>query len=333
VAGVNGPYGNRWVTNLPAGAVNYPWRGADYWHVGYGWYQPSWVGDTMYYGWAYPPIGFYYASLPDDSETVVINNNTYYESDGVYYQESEQNGQKGYVVAEAPAAPAGSADNDKENPYKLLKNMCIYLANLDRFSAVAQTTQDELRESGDKVQVSTRRTLQVSRPDKIAVEAKGDNGERRAVYDGTTVSLLDRTKKVYTVVEVRNTIDAALDALADQYGIIVPLEDFLYKDLYDRMISRAPSGQYLGVTQLGRYKCHHLAFATDSSNWELWIEDGDKPVPRKLTIDYGQGADRSRYSAEVVEWTGWPSFSAETFDFKVPDDVKRFEFTPIQENG
>lgn len=325
IAAGQGPYGNRFVTNLPAGAVNYPWRGRDYWHSGYGWWQPSWVGDSVYYGWAYPPIGFYYSSLPNDAETIVIDNSTYYESDGVYYQEGEQEGKKGYVVAEAPASADSPADDDGENPYKILKNMCIYLTNLESFSAEARTTQDRVRESGEKIQVSTQRKICVSRPDKVAVDAKDDNGTRRAVYDGKTLSLLDRTKNVYAVVEVPNTIDAMLDKLAQEYNIILPLSDLLYKDLYSRVVANSPSGQYLGLHQAGKYKCHHLAFLMGTSTWEIWIDAGNQPIPRKLSIDYGEGADRSTYTGEFVEWNARASFSPETFAFELPNGVKRFE--------
>ena len=48
-------------------------------------------------------------------------------------------------------------------------------------------------------------------------------------------------------------------------------------------------------------------------------------MPRKITIDYGQDAARSRYSADVFAWTGSPTFTAETFEFKLPSVVKRIE--------
>jgi hypothetical protein len=332
VAAARGPYGNRYVTTLPGGALHYPWHGYDYWHVGFNWWTPCWVGDSAYYGWAYPPIGFYYSSLPANYSTTVINNTTYYESEGVYYQEGEQDGKKGYVVAEAPVNPeesaGGGAEAAGEDPFKILKGMCDYVAGLDKFSLVAQTTNDEVRESGEKVQVSARRIIYVDRPDKLAVDVTGDNGARRVVYDGTTVSMLDRTKNVYTVIKVPNTIDATLDALADNYGIIVPLEDLLYKDLYERVLTRVSEGQYLGLHMVDSLKCHHLAFSAGTSNWEVWIEAGEKPVLRRITIDYGQDAARLRYAADIAGWNPSPAFTWATFDFRLPAGVKRFEIAP-----
>jgi hypothetical protein len=330
IVGAQGPYGNRVLTNLPTGAVHYPWQGRDYWHEGFGWWRPSWVGDGVCYNWAYPPIGFYYPTLPGEYSTVVIDNSTYYEAEGVYYQEGEQDGQKGYVVAEAPEAPEGSADDEPEgeNPFKIFKSMCDYLAGLETFSAVAQTTTDEMGLSGEKVQVSARRILYVSRPNKVAVDVTGDRGARRVVYDGKTVSMLDRTENIYTVVQVPDTIDAALDTLAQNYGIVVPLEDLMYKDLYDKAVARASAGQYLGLHTVDGLKCHHLAFSTDTTNWEVWIDAGDKPAPRKIAIDYEQNTARSRYSADIVGWVGSPEISAEKFKFELPDGVKRVEITP-----
>jgi hypothetical protein len=325
---VRGAYGGGYVTNLPSGAWHNSWHGNDYWCFGFSWYTPCWVGDSMYYGWAYPPVGYYYPTLPPSSSTVVINNNTYYEADGVYYQEGEKEGKKGYVVAEAPPGTESSKPQG-ENPFKILKTMCDYTAGLQTLSVVANTTSDEIGASGEKVQISGRRVLNVSRPDKIAVDVAGDNGERRVVYNGKTVSLLDRKQNAYSAIQVPNTIDAALDVLATNYGVSLPLEDLLYKDLYKRLEDRTSAGQYLGLHEVNGLKCHHLAFLTQTVSWEIWVEAGDKPIPRKITIDYGQDSARSRYSADIFAWTGSPTFTPATFDFKLPSIVKKIEIAPI----
>lgn len=330
VAGVRGPYGGRYLTTLPGGAVHYPWHDHDYWHVDFDWFEPIWDDDDVYYGWVYPPVGYYYPSLPPDHETIVIENNTYYESNGVYYEEGEKEGQEGYVVAEIPESlkEEAAAEAEGKNPFDILEGACRYLAGLTQFSAVARTTNDKVGEQGEKVQISGRRAIAVSRPDKMAIDVTGDNGERRFVYDGATISLLHRTKGLYSEVKVSGTIDAALDLLASDYGIVVPLEDLAYSDLYDRLLLKASEGQYLGLHAVGDTQCHHVAFRAGDSSWEFWIEPDESPVLRKITIDYGRGGERLRYSAEISEWNASPSFSAETFEFKLPEGVKRFVLTP-----
>lgn len=257
---------------------------------------------------------------------MVINNTTYYESDNVYYQEGEQDGQKGYKVVESPVAANSATESPQaEDPYARLKSMCDYVAGLDKLSLSADTTSDQLSDTGDRIQVSGHRTVNVSRPTSIALKVKDDLGERRGVYDGKTVTILDTTKNYYSEVKVPDTIDGALDTLASDYGIYVPLGDLLYKDLYNRLMTRITSGQYLGLHLVGDIKCHHLAFATDTSSWEFWIDSGDKPVPRKISIDYTLRGERARYSAEIPEWSSSPDFTDATFQLKLPDDIRRME--------
>jgi hypothetical protein len=342
VAGARGPYANRVVTNLPAGAARYSWHGNDYWHAGYGWYRPYWAGDSMYYGWVYPPTGYYYTTLPDGYNTVAVGGSTYYESDGVYYQPGEQDGQQGYVVAEPPvtqevaAADEGSQGGETgegQNAFVLLKGMCDYVAGLDKFSLVANTTTDNVTADGDKVQLAARRTMQVDRPNKFAVDVNGDNGAKRFVYDGKSITMFDGAANAYSTVPMPDTIDAALDTLARDYGAAVPLEDLMYKDLFARLESIATTGQYLGLTDLDGVKCHHLAFSASNADCEIWIDAGDKPLLRKMTIDYKQNAPRTRYSAAIVQWNASPTFTPETFTFTPPGDAKQMQIAPRPNAG
>jgi len=331
VAGVRGPYGSAVVTNLPSAAIHYPYGGHDYWHVSFGWYGQYWHGDDVYYGWVYPPIGFYYLSLPPDHTTVVINNTTYYSSDDVYYQEGEQDGKKGYVVVKAPE---GAKADEGQNPFTILKSMCDYIAGLEKFTTIVSTTTDEVLESGEKVQASSRRTLYVNRPDKVAVDASGDGGEKRSIYDGKTVSMFDCTKNVYAVVQVPPTIDATLDTLAQNYGIVMPLGDLLYKDAYARLAARVATGQYVGLHKVGSYDCHHLAFSGDTVDWEVWIDAGKKPILRKVTIDYKGVTAKPRFSALIVAWMESPtSLRDDTFEFKPSAGAKQIEMLPVRAAG
>lgn len=337
-AGARGPYGGRYVTNLPAGAIHGNWHGNDYWHVGFSWYSPCWVGDSVYYGWAYPPIGFYYSSLPESHTTTVVNNTTYYESEGVYYVEGEQNGQKGYVIAEQPpgvqsaaTAPSDATMAEARNPFEVLKTACDYLASMQKYSVTANTTVDGVGDDGATVQLSIRRTISVQRPDKIAVDVTGDNGNKRFVYDGKTASLFDATKNQYVSASVPNTIETALETLAQKYNVILPLQDILYKDLYDRVTPRIQAGQYLGLDTVNNVSCHHVAFTSDAADWELWIDAGDKPLPLKTSVAYREGSGRSRYSADLAGWDSSPAFTAQTFEFKPPATAMGIEISKVSE--
>jgi hypothetical protein len=38
------------------------------------------------------------------------------------------------------------------------------------------------------------------------------------------------------------------------------------------------SGTYVGLHNVGKVKCHHLAFRQRMLDWQIWIEAGDQPL-------------------------------------------------------
>lgn len=331
MAGVRGRYGHGVITNLPVGAIHYPWNGGNYWNVGFGWWAACWVGDNVCYEWAYPPVGYYYPSLPAEYETTVINNTTYYESDGVYYVEGAKEGQPGYTVAEAPVTPETTQPEggvEGVNPFDILKGMCDHLAGLERFRVVAKTVVDQVGEDGSTAQLSLKRATCLQRPDRIAVDVTGDVGVKRFVYDGKNASLYDAAKSTAISAEMPGTIEAALDTLATEHKVVLPLADLMYKDLYDRAMARITAGQYLGLPTVNGGRCHHLGFTTDNAEWELWIDVASK-LPRRASVSYLEGSVRVRQSADLAEWNEAPTFNNLTFEFKPPASAMGIEISKV----
>ena len=280
----------------------------------------------------YPPLGYYYSTLPTGYTTVVISNRTYYLSGDTYYVDSDD--RDGYVVADAPeddTAPevidAGASTPD---PFDVLQKMSDYLGGSKQFIVTASDTYDQLQDSGQKVKVTSQRTIYVSRPDKVAVEYRGNGDDRRVVYDGKTISMLDRTKNVHGSVKVPGSIDGMLDVMAGDYGVSVPLGDMLYSNINDFVLPGTRTGQYIGLHSVGDFKCHHLAFTKDAVDWEIWIEAGDKPLPRKIVITYKQSGNL-RYSALITKWDMASEIPSEAFELNLPPDSQEIEITPIKD--
>jgi hypothetical protein len=40
--------------------------------------------------------------------------------------------------------------------------------------------------------------------------------------------------------------------------------------------------KYIGRGIIDRRECEHLAFRNHDTDWQLWVEVGEKPIPRKL---------------------------------------------------
>ena len=75
------------------------------------------------------------------------------------------------------------------------------------------------------------------------------------------MTVLDKAHNVYGHIEVPETIDAALDAILQDYGIVQPLADLLYSDVYAVLSEGITYGRYLGIHRAAGVPCHHLVFA------------------------------------------------------------------------
>jgi len=152
--------------------------GSNYYNYGHSWYEPYWHGGHFSYYPIYPPAGYYYNTLPPKYVTVVINKNTYYESDGTYYKKGEKDGKEGYVVTEAPkeeTGPVATSTTEAPDPFAILNASCEFMAGSRQFKFTTQEDVDEVMATGQKIQMSGNRVVAIQRPNRIAVKFEGTN--------------------------------------------------------------------------------------------------------------------------------------------------------------
>jgi hypothetical protein len=208
---------------------------------------------------------------------------------------------------------------------QLLREMSDFLAQAPEFGYEAAEEYDEVPDSGPRYQVGNVRHVVVRRPNRAVSDASGDAFNSRVWYDGKSLAVLDEAHNAYTLLDVPDTLDAAVDHVADEYGIVVPLSDLLYSSFYAAVIDNVVEGVYLGVHTVGDVSTHHLAFAGHLVDWQVWIDVGEKPLPRKLTITYRAEPGEPRFSATFTHWNLAPDVSEELFTFAPPAGAQRME--------
>ena len=67
----------------------------------------------------------------------------------------------------------------------------------------------------------------------------------------------------------------------------------------------------------GQAQCDQYAFQQADLDWQIWIEKGDKPVPRKVVITTLYTDVQPRFSANL-DWTINPALDDATFVFTPP---------------
>ena len=199
---------------------------------------------------------------------------------------------------------------------KVLKHMGDYLAQAPFFSVNAEIWQDIQLGSGQQIQAGRTIDLQVRRPDRFHAEVHSTRRNRGLFYDGKSITLFNRVQNFYGSIPAPFSLDQALDTASDRFGIAMPLEDLVVSDPYQSAMQKIVSGRDLGpVTVLGT-PCEHLAFSLGTVDWQIWIEDGASPVPRKIVITYKDEEGTPEYTAIFSNWD---------FQTKLPDFLFTFE--------
>jgi hypothetical protein len=231
------------------------------------------------------------------------------------------------AAQEPPPAPPASAParSVEARADEELKKMGAFLASLPRFALEAEETFDELPDGQLRRQLTNVRRVAVERPNHAAADATGDTLNRASWYDGRTVTVLDKEHNVYATIDAPATIDATLDKLADDYGIEQPLTDFIFADPYAVLMAGVTYGRYLGLHLAAGVPCHHLAFAQETIEWQIWIDAGDKPLPRKLVISYVDEPGEPQYSAVIRRWNLDSKAPEGLFTFEAPEGAQKID--------
>jgi hypothetical protein len=232
-------------------------------------------------------------------------------------------------------APAWSAEAPKKakapdiepKAVEVLKQMCDYLKNLQQFSVQAEVTEDVLLTSGQRIQYARSVEASVRRPDRFRAESVGDTDNRLLVYDGKTITLLDRSKNVYTTIAAPPTLDAALEYAIQAFNLRAPLTDLISTKSYEYLTEGALSGFYVGLSKVQGVPCHHLAFRQKDIDWQIWIENSPNPLPRKFLIT-DKKAQGLQFTAVFTQWNTSPQFAEGLFTFVAPDKAEKIDILP-----
>jgi len=233
--------------------------------------------------------------------------------------------------AKAPTSQPDTHEAKGPQPEKVLRETCDFLKSLKKFSFKAEVTDDQVYRGGKKLQFSFDLEAFVQRPDKLRINAEGDMENKQFFYDGSTITLYDTSRNVYASIGVPATIDGALDKAHKEFGLRVALADLAASEACDLMAKGVASGLYVGLHQVRGVKCHHLAFDRPDVHWQIWIDAGDKPLPRKIVITQKKLQDSPQWTASISDWNFSPQFDDALFVFTPPKGASKIKFVPIQQ--
>ena len=212
---------------------------------------------------------------------------------------------------------------------KLLRRMSDYLAGRQQFSLTAESTVEVVLTSGQKIQFDSPATLVVSRPNKLHAHRKGDITNQEFFYDGKTLTLYNPKENLYATTAAPPTLDEAFDFAREKLDVIAPGTDLLYKNAADKMLKASSSGFVVRPSVVAGTKSTHLAFRAADVDWQVWIQDGDKPLPLKFILTSKQVKGEPEFTVVIRSWDLAPKITDKEFVFTPPKGAKKIEFLAL----
>ena len=225
-----------------------------------------------------------------------------------------------YPKPPSTSTPAGTVE---PAALQALQKMSAFLSGLNSFQLVSQASLDVVTYQGQRIELDGVTTYKVKRPDGFVIQVDSDVKSRTFVYDGKQFTVYAPKLGYYATAPAPATIRLTLDLIRQKFGITLPLEDlFRWNDPASRA-GREPvtSGFDVGPANIDGVETEQYAFREGDIDWQVWIQQGEQPLPRKVVIVDRTDPANPGYSARL-SWTLNPPLTADDFVFKPDKDAK-----------
>lgn len=238
-------------------------------------------------------------------------------------------------AAEAAAAPTPVVDPEA---VAIAQRAGDFLRDHERFAFTAETAYEAVQEDGSTLEFGATRRYLVRRPDRVRVEVEPRSGPSRLiVFDGDQLSFAEPQAKVYAQLNLKQhrRIDEAVVMLREVFDMPLPLAELLQSDPRAELVGSLTGAYRVGTAKLAGVACDHLAFRNDDADLQLWIEQGAKPLLRRVVITYRDEPGAPSFAADLGDWKLDAKSSEKDFRYVPPKDVERIRFSapPKPESG
>jgi hypothetical protein len=215
----------------------------------------------------------------------------------------------------------------------VVRRMADYLRSLRGFTVTTESMSEQVLEDGQKVQSIVSREVAMQHPNRLRSERGGQLAPVTFVYDGDKIMLRDVRRNVFSVTDAPNRLDDALNFARAQLGVDALVADLLYTDAYRGLTHEARSARYIGRVEVDGVVCDHVAFHGGHADWQLWVETGDRPLPRRYTLTLTDQPSQPEHVVELRDWDLSPTFPAGAFAVTPPPDARRIELAELLETA
>jgi hypothetical protein len=224
---------------------------------------------------------------------------------------------------------SASAESSKSDAKTTLKAMAEYIGSQKTIELTFDSDIEVITPELEKIQFTNSGTMLLYRPDRMRAYRVGGYADVALFFDGTTVSILDKHNNGYAQFDAPGSVDGLIEVLRVGHGISLPGADLLLSNSYDILMAEVMEAKHVGRGVIDGLKCEHLAFRNHDTDWQLWVEVGKNPIPRKLVITSKTMNSGPQYTLRVKSWKTNVDLAGDAFVFIPPDGAEKLDHNAL----
>jgi len=221
------------------------------------------------------------------------------------------------LVAGSPCAHA-----EENAAMSFLKAMTDYVSGQKAIELSFDSDIEIITPELEKIQFTNSGEVLLRRPDKLHAHRVGGYADVELFFDGKTVSVYGKHINGFAQFDAPGTVDQLIEALREGHGVALPGADLLLANAYAALAAGIMESKYIGRGVIDGRECEHLAFRNFDTDWQLWLEVGKTPIPRKLVITSKTLNNAPQYTLRIKSWKTGVTPKGKAFAFTPPSDAE-----------
>ncbi len=209
----------------------------------------------------------------------------------------------------------------------ILMDMAGFLSGAQSFSVNIRSGYDAVQASGQKIEFGAVRRVTVKRPDRLRIEVEQSDGDRNLVlFDGKDITVSSISQNVYAQAARPGDLDGAIAYFIKDLNMRLPLAVLLVSRLPAELETRVQTIDYVEETNILGVRAHHLAARTETVDFQVWVSDGEQPLPLRAVLTYKAEDGQPQFWAQFSDWNLSPAVTDATFTFTPPEGASKIAF-------
>ena len=194
------------------------------------------------------------------------------------------------------------------------------------FSFRSRTVRAYAGPNGELLHIEHNMKVTVQHPDRLQVDAVGDDASSKIFYNGKNLVIYRVTQKRYSSNPAPASIDEMIPVASSRMGVDFPLAALVTADPEKSLLSGVTSGGQVGKATIDGTPCRHFFFIQSPDlELELWLEDNERALPRRVFVTYRSLPGHPTFLADLSDWNLSIHPSNDVFEFHPPAGVARTE--------